>query len=62
METFVVRVWRPAEGQGAGGAPDDLRGIVLHPSSGIETPFSSEAELLKALRRPPAGGAGAGPC
>src|SRR5687768_6483985 len=47
METFVVRVWRPAEGQVAGGAPGDLRGIVLHPSSGLETPFSSEAELLE---------------
>jgi hypothetical protein len=54
METFVVRVWRPAEGQGAGGAPGELRGIVLHPSSGVETPFSSEEELLRTLR---AGGA-----
>lgn len=53
METFVVRVWRPAEGQGAGGAPEDLRGIVLHPSSGIEVPFSSEAELLRTLRQAP---------
>jgi hypothetical protein len=53
METFVVRVWRPAEGQVAGEALGDLRGIVLHPSSGLETPFSSEAELLQALRRIP---------
>ena len=51
METFVVRVWRPAEGQGAGEALSDLHGIVLHPSSGLETPFSSEVELLDALRR-----------
>lgn len=51
METFVVRVWRPAEGLGAGGALGDLRGIVLHPSSGLEVPFSSETELLDALRR-----------
>jgi hypothetical protein len=51
METFVVRVWRPAEGQSDGGALGDLRGIVLHPSSGLETPFSSEVELLEALRR-----------
>lgn len=53
METFVVRVWRPAEGQGAVEALSDLRGIVLHPSSGLETPFSSEAELLRALRHLP---------
>ena len=53
METFVVRVWRPAEGHDAGEALSDLRGIVLHPSSGLETPFSSEAELLQALRRIP---------
>jgi hypothetical protein len=51
METFVVRVWRPAEGLGAGGALGDLRGIVLHPSSGLEVPFSSETELLDALRQ-----------
>jgi hypothetical protein len=53
METYVVRVWRPAEGQGAGEALSDLHGIVLHPSSGRETTFSNEAELLEALRRIP---------
>lgn len=53
METFVVRVWRPAGGQDAGEALGNLRGIVLHPSSGLETPFSNESELLQVLRHHP---------
>lgn len=53
METFVVRVWRPAHSPGAGDALSELRGTVLHPTSGWETPFTSEAELLTALRQTP---------
>lgn len=58
METFVVRVWRPA-----GGSDDpagtNLRGTVLHPASGLEAPFTCDAELIRLLRGEPMAAGGA---
>ena len=47
MDTFLVHVWKPADGV----APTALRGVVRHVTSGDETPFRSDAEMLRALRR-----------
>jgi hypothetical protein len=48
METFVVRIWIPADSQ-AGRAPDVLRGCVEHVQSGGGATFSSQDELLASL-------------
>ena len=48
METFVVRIWIPADSQ-AGRAPDVLRGCVEHVQSGGGATFSSGDELLASL-------------
>ena len=49
MDTFLVHVWIPADGA----APPSLRGVVRHVTSGVETPFRSDAEVLALLRRHP---------
>jgi hypothetical protein len=48
METFVVRVWTPAETR----ADEDfaLHGVVEHVGSSESSPFSGPQELLEALR------------
>jgi hypothetical protein len=51
METFVVRVWRPADD--SGGVDEiatELRGTILHPASGSEEAFTSGADLLRRLQ------------
>lgn len=48
METFVVRIWVPADSE-AGHAPDVLRGFVQHPRNGGGASFTSGDELLSAL-------------
>jgi hypothetical protein len=47
VETFLVQIWVPAEPV----ASTDLRGVVRHISSGVETPFRGEEEVLLLLRR-----------
>lgn len=51
METFVIRVWRPAEGE----TDSPLRGLVEH-VRGERRPFEGPADLLAFLDtalRPP---------
>ena len=48
METFVVRIWIPADSE-AGHAPDVLRGFVEHARSGGRASFSSGEALLASL-------------
>lgn len=48
METFVVRIWIPADSE-AGQAPDVLRGFVEHARSGGGASFSSGEALLASL-------------
>lgn len=48
METFVVRVWTPAETRAEG--PFELHGIVEHVGSGEASRFRGSAELFEALR------------
>lgn len=47
MDTFLVQVWVPADGA----VSTLLRGVVRHVTSGVETPFRSEAEMLRVLRQ-----------
>ncbi len=47
METFIVRVWVPPE---SSTREPTLCGVVEHLSSGTETTFVDEDELLAALR------------
>jgi len=47
MNTFLVRVWVPADDTGCGTA---LRGVVRHVATGVERPFSSDEEVLCVLR------------
>ena len=53
METFLVQVWVPADEV----SPDtDLRGLVRHIGTGVETPFRGDEEVVRLLRGPgPAG-------
>jgi hypothetical protein len=48
METFVVRIWIPGDGEADRG-PDVLRGFVEHARSGSGASFSSGDDLLAAL-------------
>jgi hypothetical protein len=49
VETFVVRVWKPA-GDEPAGAGSELRGIVERPGGLLVQPFHTAQELLDALR------------
>ncbi len=49
METFVVRVWVPAEGEETE-EPARMRGSVNHVGSGSSDPFRGIDELLALLR------------
>lgn len=53
VETFVIRLWVPAERDQTAEDADAtaLHGIVLHPASGVEIPFTGDDELLGVLRR-----------
>jgi hypothetical protein len=48
MQTFVVRIWKPAEDEPFG--PPALRGVVEQAGSGGQQAFSGEDELLELLR------------
>jgi hypothetical protein len=50
METFLVQVWVPADDRSRGA---DLRGLVRHVATGIETPFLGDEEVLDLLHRAP---------
>jgi hypothetical protein len=45
METIVIRLWVPAQGDDASA----LRGVLEHPASGNSQPFTDRAELLRLL-------------
>jgi hypothetical protein len=46
METFVVRVWAPAEPEGAG---PRLRGLLEHIRDGERRPFDGASDLIAQL-------------
>ncbi|GAA1712301.1 hypothetical protein GCM10009745_70590 [Kribbella yunnanensis] len=46
MQTFVVRVWSPADGPPG----DELRGIVQHIATGQSIPFRTRLELIHVIR------------
>ncbi|HEX2046599.1 MAG TPA: hypothetical protein VHF27_02475 [Acidimicrobiales bacterium] len=48
METFLVQVWVPADEMSLDA---DLRGLVRHVATGVETPFRSDQEVVRLLRR-----------
>lgn len=48
METYVVRIWRPAETEAA--PPASLRGVVQHIGSLEQHAFVDEEQLLVLLR------------
>jgi hypothetical protein len=50
VETFIVRVWTPADESAVAAGVSGLHGIVQNPATGIETRFASEAELTGVLR------------
>lgn len=48
METFVIRVWVPANDGGAPSEPvGTLHGIVEHIGSGRRTPFTGHEQLCE---------------
>ena len=49
METFLVQVWVPADQVST---DTDLRGLVRHIGTGVETPFRGDEEVLRLLRVP----------
>ncbi len=50
METFVVRVWTPADREEVVGGSLVLHGVVEHAGSGRQQRFRSDTELLTLLR------------
>lgn len=50
METFLVRVFVPADESSAG---EDLRGLVRHVATGTETAFVGDEEVLGLLHHAP---------
>ncbi len=55
MDTFVVQLWVPPDQTSCG---TDLRGVVRHVATGVETAFRGDDEVLRLLhvaRRPRAG-------
>ncbi len=52
MKTFLVQVWVAADDTQSGA---ELRGVVRHVTSGVETIFRGEAEVLNFLRLLPGG-------
>lgn len=47
METYIVRVWVPADGQQP---PPSLHGTISHVESGRDGAFGDAAELLRFLQ------------
>jgi hypothetical protein len=50
VETFVVRVWTPAQELAAEIPPDELHGVVERVGSDERAPFRNARELLEILR------------
>ena len=52
MDTFVVQLWVPPDQTSCG---IDLRGVVRHVATGVETAFRGDDEVLRLLHvaRPP---------
>jgi hypothetical protein len=55
MESYLVQVWVPAD---EAAADADLRGVIRHVGSGVETPFHGEAEVVRLLHQRPGRDAG----
>jgi hypothetical protein len=51
VDTFVIRLWSPADL--ATGAGDDHHGVARHVGTGRAAPFRDGGELLKLLRELP---------
>ncbi|MEA2686704.1 MAG: hypothetical protein QOE93_1899 [Actinomycetota bacterium] len=49
MHSFLVRVWSPADDRSRW---TDLRGVVRDVTTGVETTFRSDDELLRLLALP----------
>ncbi len=67
MDTFLVRVWteseplpRPASTARRPGTIESLHGVVRHVRTGVETRFSTPAELLAFLSTGPGSQGSAG--
>ncbi|HEY6568784.1 MAG TPA: hypothetical protein VIZ22_00755 [Candidatus Limnocylindrales bacterium] len=52
MDTFVIRLWSPADGAPAAGS-HEVRGVARHVGSGGSGTFRDETELLVLLRELP---------
>lgn len=50
METFVVRVWQPAEGGASEESESILRGVLEHVGSGDSDHFQGEEQLVELIR------------
>lgn len=50
MQTFVVRIWSPADGTPVESHGPTLRGTVEDVSSGRSVPFRNETELAGLIR------------
>ena len=50
METFVVRIWKPAGAESAGTDADALHGEVQHVSSADSGLFRGDDELVRFIR------------
>jgi hypothetical protein len=50
VETFVIRIWTPAQGE-EGAKPLALRGLAEHVGSGTRSAFREPAELLSFLEK-----------
>jgi len=48
MDTFLVRIWVPSDGRLFRA---DLRGVVRHVATGVETTFRRDEEILDLLRQ-----------
>lgn len=50
VDTFVVRVWTPAEPEEGDGFESELQGVVEHVASGNSSQFTRTDELVEFLR------------
>ncbi len=49
MDSYLVQIWTPANDASVDA---DLRGVVLHVLTGVETPFCGDEEVLRLLHLP----------
>ena len=50
MESFIVRVWVPAQNDDGGNGAGNLKGLIVHPASGVTASFAGAQELLASIR------------